>query len=267
MSTHQVKIVLDSREHALERLLRQLYSEGVPFLEIKTLDVGDVCVTVDSKPVLLLERKEASDLLSSFFDGRFKDQREKMLIARRECPQLLLMLLVEGDYEEVVRRFNTMPARRDDPKRQFNVKRIRSALKSLFPNYGIHVHNTDSIAHTLKYLGYLLDLYKTSGGVPHLENNASLYRVTQLPKKLNLSPRETYALSLASIRGVSKEMGLAIARRYPSYRALVDKYQKLKSPVARENLLANLSYGKSRNIGPKTSARVYHAIWDHTDPQ
>jgi ERCC4-type nuclease len=265
MTEHDVKLVLDNRENALHKLILQLYpAEEIDFLEVKTLDVGDICLVVDSKPVLLIERKAASDLLSSFDDGRFLEQREKMLIARRESPQLLLMLLVEGDYEELVLRFNSMPERRDNPKRQFNINRIHSAFKSLFPNYGIVRHNTDSIAHTAVYLGDLMDLYKVSGGLPHLENNANLYNVTKLPKKLSLSARETYALSLATVRGVSKEMALVIARHFPSYRYLLDRYRKLKTPVARETMLANLTYGKGRRIGPATSTRVYHMIWDNT---
>ncbi len=72
-----MEIVIDSREHKLIEFL-QHNNPNFSFA-VKTLDVGDIIVKKENFVVAILERKTFDDLQSSICDGRFKEQKHRLM--------------------------------------------------------------------------------------------------------------------------------------------------------------------------------------------
>ena len=64
-------VVIDKRERALARLLRDA--------EQQTLDVGDIKCTYENGGAWIVERKTAQDLAASIRDGRWAEQKDRLL--------------------------------------------------------------------------------------------------------------------------------------------------------------------------------------------
>lgn len=71
-----MKIYIDSREHQLI----SLFSETDIQIEQKQLDIGDILITDDNDQVYcIIERKTIKDMLASVKDGRYKEQKMRLL--------------------------------------------------------------------------------------------------------------------------------------------------------------------------------------------
>jgi ERCC4-type nuclease len=78
-----MKIIVDMRETALLLALTPLLADisGVS-LSTAALPVGDIAIRVGETDDVLLERKSVDDLASSHGDGRYKEQRARLLAQR-----------------------------------------------------------------------------------------------------------------------------------------------------------------------------------------
>ena len=78
-----MKIIVDMRETALLLALTPMLADlsGVS-LSTAALHVGDIAIRVGETDDVLLERKSVDDLASSHGDGRYKEQRARLLAQR-----------------------------------------------------------------------------------------------------------------------------------------------------------------------------------------
>lgn len=67
-------IIIDERENKLKTLLQKF-----SYVTTRTLDIADVHIQIDGTTVLLIERKTNDDLRSSLLDGRYKEQKNRLL--------------------------------------------------------------------------------------------------------------------------------------------------------------------------------------------
>ena len=85
----KVKLILDTRE---ARLGEALTSLGVPFL-VAPLDVGDILIqSEDGNPLLVAERKSHADFAASNQDGRYREQRARLMAVRGSGVAVLYIL-------------------------------------------------------------------------------------------------------------------------------------------------------------------------------
>lgn len=88
------KLELDYRESCLIDILKTK-SELKSILEVKNLDIGDIIIThKDYK--LIIERKTINDLVSSVKDGRYKEQKMRLLSYQKKNPNTRIIYLIEG---------------------------------------------------------------------------------------------------------------------------------------------------------------------------
>ena len=79
---------IDMREHGLMKELTYTYNSAA-------LPVGDIWIGSYDKPALVLERKTAADFSSSVTDGRYREQRGRLLAFSQE-KESRIGYLVEG---------------------------------------------------------------------------------------------------------------------------------------------------------------------------
>ena len=89
-----MRVILDSREVQLTKILyeRDLdkYSEKIE-LKKEQLDIGDIHICYEDK-VFVIERKSLADLISSVKDGRYHEQKTRLLASGHD-----ITYVIEGD--------------------------------------------------------------------------------------------------------------------------------------------------------------------------
>lgn len=73
-----IKLEIDYREKGLIECLRN-FDDVSGYIDITSLDVGDVRITYDDVVIAIIERKTSQDLVSSIKDGRYREQKKRML--------------------------------------------------------------------------------------------------------------------------------------------------------------------------------------------
>lgn len=90
-----MNLTLDCREH---KLSEYLHTSGINF-EKHALDVGDIVIHDQNENLqIIIERKTWSDLKSSLLDGRFREQRSRLLQLESESLNMKICYLIEGEY-------------------------------------------------------------------------------------------------------------------------------------------------------------------------
>ena len=77
-----LEILIDYRESKLKDLFdKHIFKDKklTPLITYENLDVGDIIIKKDEKTVLIFERKSIPDLYSSINDGRYKEQKIRLL--------------------------------------------------------------------------------------------------------------------------------------------------------------------------------------------
>jgi len=96
----QVELVIDSREGALSKYVNTLVGAGINGVALgkRSMDLGDVQILLrhDGAVVrtLVFERKTLPDLVSSIHDGRYREQKSRLLATTDTCN---VAYIIEGD--------------------------------------------------------------------------------------------------------------------------------------------------------------------------
>jgi ERCC4-type nuclease len=133
-----VRLLIDTRESDLITL----FKEQDVLHESVTLDIADIEI-VDGSRRFLMERKTIKDLAASIVDGRFKDQKDRMLGILEREPTTAISYILEGNL------------RGGDTERisgRITVGMIRNLLYTIQYKYRIPVIQTTSVRDTAMYI-------------------------------------------------------------------------------------------------------------------
>ena len=187
--------------------------------------VGDFQIWKDGESVIIIERKTISDLLSSLSDGRYSEQKSRLL----SSPSIHKAYIIEGNVtsENIVRQ-----------------KLLRMQLKENI-KYFVTKSKDDTFEFLLMLTKKLMmdsKLYKMnhtgtimSGGKDLSENYS---QTLHLSKKKNLTPFRCLEIQIAQIPGISIKTSQCIAKKYKTWRLLIDAIEE-KSP---NEFLESLEY-------------------------
>jgi len=206
-----------------------LQSMNVPS-ERRRLDVGDITVTGADR-TFVLERKQWSDLAASICDGRFKEQKSRML----STDNTLYMYVIEGTLGSW-----------DASCRGMKHTCMWAALTKTCLRDGIPVFHTLTETDTASLIAYLYTQLTTHGFDP-LPGNGVVSGSATKRKRDNLeTPTDALRAMLCVIPGVSKAKADALVQRWPRVTQL---------SLASESDVAHLKCG-DRNMGPALARRI-----------
>jgi ERCC4-type nuclease len=134
-----VRCFIDNRESDLILLLK---GQDVPCESI-TLDIADIEIIDGTRRRFLMERKTIKDLAASIVDGRFKDQKDRMLGILEREPTTAISYILEGNL------------RGGDSERvsgRITVGMIRNLLYTIQYKYRIPIIQTSSVNDTAGYI-------------------------------------------------------------------------------------------------------------------
>lgn len=226
-----IKLEIDIRE---KKLIESLQVKSISFVSTK-LEIGDIVVSINENPLIVIERKTTSDLDCSIKDGRYNEQKFRLSNLIKE--NIRVIYLIEGQYKSCQgwsAQINTMV--RDDIHvfRVFNIKETVEFIETLMKNIP-------------KYLPNLLN-NKSSLSSDYLDSISV--------KKKQTSQTDIFSLQLQQIRGLSKPIADCILSNFTNWKELIENGNIENI----QNLKYECKTGKSRKIGKIVAERLIENI-------
>jgi ERCC4-type nuclease len=255
-----LELVYDSRELKLKPLLEEHKKDNINLIG-KYLDIGDIIFKNDGEDILVVERKTLGDLYSSIQDGRYKEQKIRLM---NNYPIKKIVYIIEGHISQQNTKFFK------------NSKSITTgALLNMAFRDNIKIIRTKDINETCDIL-YCLgskiiknpEFFTTSKSNDTDKSSVSYLDTIKVAKKDNMTPKLCNIVQLSQIPGVSKAMAETIIEKYGSISNLICEYQKLEvvdnvnNTLEKEksDMLKNIQF-TTRKMGPVVSKRIYEYLF------
>jgi ERCC4-type nuclease len=231
-----MRLIVDTHENKIIAAMKE--TTDMEF-SIESLPCGDLLFEDDDLR-LLVERKSAADLCASITDGRYREQRSRLVEWRND--QHKILYLIEGQVDEVTER----------------------TLYRLMIAYDIPVWRTIDVQDTVKWIKRVyhqetLKVFfkKRSGEQDRIENirfSKNMY------KKNACNPKNLLISMLNSIHGVSYDMANAIATPYSSVHEFITSYDKDPTVLTNTEIMYKTSSGNNKKIGKAILQRIRETI-------
>lgn len=232
-----------------DRLIQSLNESNVK-TDVRKLHIGDFLWIAkhktDSKELVLpyvIERKRLDDLAQSIKDGRYHEQKFRLL----KCGVENIIYVIES--MKTTQRGFGLPL---------------STLMQAATNTQIHskfqVKFTDSFSHTIVYLTvmttFIEKIFKNKAPVKFKLIDFTKFNKYSM-KQRKLTVREAFMKQLMVLKGLSFDIAVEITKHYPTPYSLYQKYQTLSEKEG-ENLLNELKIGDAqRKISKQISETIY----------
>jgi len=225
---------LDTRESELITLLNDT--------TVKALPVGDIWVGVKEDGAMaeggmIIERKSIRDLEASILDGRYREQRGRIL-AFCEENKTQPMYILEGSWSSSTGRLQKSA--------------LMKFIQRLVLHYQIPVIQTASIRETAELLETMMEQWKEDP--TRLKQTTERIKMTDgihVQKKANSADPKQFAIAcLAQCPGVSVKMAEALITQFGSLQAVI------AAPIKE---VEQVKVG-ARKVGPIVSKRLYEIL-------
>ena len=228
-----MEIYVDNRE----RDLIKLFNENNNDIELKNLEIGDIVYKKDDEIIYIVERKTFNDLGASINDGRYKEQKIRLLSNSNGN----LFYILEGDMSACT---------------TLNQKALLGSIVNMTFRDNIKLIFSSDINQTYKILIQIKDKFNNGkfSKIVNETNNNDYISSIKLNKKENMTKLNCNIIQLATIPGVSKNMSSIILENYNTIDKLIEGYK-----VHGEDMLAELSMGK-RKLGKILSKKIYDIL-------
>jgi len=224
---------LDTRESELITLLNDV--------TVKALPVGDIWIGMEEEKMveggLVIERKSIRDLEASILDGRYREQRGRIL-AFCEEHKTQPMYILEGSLSSSTGRLQKSA--------------LMKFIERLVLHYQIPVIQTSSVQETAELIQTLMEQWKEDP--TRLRQTTERIKMTDgihVQKKVNAADPKQFAIAcLAQCPGVSVKMSEALITHFGSLRVIMD------APVKE---IEAVKVG-ARKVGPAVSKRLHEIL-------
>lgn len=234
--------MIDHREQDLIRCL-EVSEEKVQASQVNALPVGDIWIGLTDENAdtttsgLVIERKSIRDFEASILDGRYREQRGRILAfchERKAQP----MYILEGPWNSTTGRLQK--------------KALMKIANRLTLHYQIPILHTASVAETAEAIQSLVEQWKEDP--TKLQRTTELVKVSDgihVQKKANaMNPRQFAMACLAQCTGVSVKMAEAIMDTFGSFPGVI---------AASVKEIQEVKVG-ARRVGPAVAQRLWNLL-------
>ena len=253
-----LNLIVDTRETKIRCIFEQNSEKYSHFnISYKACDVGDFIYSrtpsaesEDSTIELVIERKTISDLYSSINDGRYREQKMRLM---SNYSRNQILFIIENDIGINDSRYKII---------------MGSILNSMLRDK-LRIIRSRNIIETV-YM--LTTIYKKLNDNPGWTENAingntantDYTSAIKVRKKDNMTPEVCQLAQLSLIPGVSINYSKVILTKYHSLSSLISTYTQLDTTEEKENLLKDLiiqtNTGKTRRLGKVLSVRIFNYL-------
>ena len=224
-----VQIIVDSRETKLFSVLTErdldIYKDNIS-IQKEQLELGDIHI-IFNEITYIYERKTVNDLLSSIKDGRYKEQKNRLL-----ANSFNNNYIIEGDTITSNKNFK-------------NQKTLTSIYLNSIYRDKINVFFTTNIDDTATFLLLLVSKIIEKPENYLNENNKipqDYIDVCKIKsqKNKNIDKDTCYLLQLSQIPGISKEIAKKIKEIYPTMSSLIKNLEEEPDEKSKISLLTKI---------------------------
>ena len=243
-----LNLVYDSRELKLKEYLES--TDKIQIIQ-EYLDLGVIIFRNDNKDVLVIERKTMCDLYSSIQDGRYKEQKIRLM---NHYSNYQIVYIIEGTISCSSKFFKKAKPITD------------GALLNMTFRDKLNVIRTNDVSDTASIL-YKIgnkiiknpEFFKNDSEINKI-NKINYLDTIKICKKDNMTPKLCNIVQLSQIPDVSKQMAEIIIEKYDSLSNLIMEYTKLNNLEDKQKLLKNIEL-TNKKIGPVISKRIYEFLF------
>ena len=241
-----VKLVLDVRENELIKRFKLLKIDYIT----EQLDLGDIKVLLDDEIVSIIERKTINDLSASIKDGRYKEQKLRLL--NTDIDRTKIVYVIEGEFKEGL---NLLP-----------YSTLLSSIVGMIVRDNIKVYRTFNLIETADFIRKIMD--KASSYKKDKKDNVEadyLGCVLKQKKKDNLTTDNIFILQLCQIPNITLNMAIGISSKYNNLVNLIKEYNECDN---KEKMLIGCEYtvnDKVRKIGKNIAEKVYNGLYNNSN--
>lgn len=222
-----ISISIDNREHKLLEHFKQY-----DFVKSTSLELGDIIFFKNEEPILIIERKTVNDLHCSIIDGRYREQKQRLL--KSNCK---FSYLIEGNlyYHK-------------------SKSTLIGAICNLLFRDNIQVIKTSSLKETIDYIEKLSIKFNKND----FEKQVTNIKNYKISKKDCYDVKDCFKLQLNLIPGVSLNMA----------KVLSDKFENINNLIIflkeNENGLKDIEYNtgnRMKKIGVKMNKKIKNYLY------
>ena len=227
------ELIIDNRENYLIQLFEK---NNIPISK-QNLDIGDIIIQYQSKPIIIIERKTLTDLSSSIKDGRYKEQKIRLVNTHKTAKKIYLI--------EKIGHFTL------DNSIYESVK-VNSILRD-----DIFIYETQNLQKSYEFILKIMNNVKkyedkwTDKGI-EVNYVESVY----VNKKKNMDNETIAILQLSVIPGVSKNIASKLLEHFDNdIKNFFALFQSSNEETFIINELANINTGKKK-LGKKLAQKI-----------
>jgi ERCC4-type nuclease len=227
-------IYVDTRECKLRELLEK---NGAAFVT-KPLELGDILIE-HPKRQILVERKTIADFHASITDGRYKNQKLRLLEWRNKIDEQ------PSARKNIIYLFEEKTGDNKD-------RAYWGALVNMILRDNIGVIQCDGMVRTAQVIA---DIKKKldEDKFDELEGGGRNISLEGYAKGKYNTPKHCYLGQLSLIPGLSPAIAGKIAEKYPNMRALLDQMDVKE--------LSNIRITEKRRLGDKLAEKIHSYIF------
>jgi crossover junction endonuclease MUS81 len=240
-------ITFDNRE---KEIIKKLNEKGYDVL-CENLDIGDIqFLDLKTKEVVIvIERKTLSDLSASIKDGRYKEQKNRMIHSLHESVRKIVLL--EGTNLEDF---------------SLSIGTLNSVIINTMIRDNIHIYWSKSYDDTIEFIeNIILQLAKYYENlkkeiVYHEKKEANHDFSISVKKKENITPMICFRNMLCQIPGISLKISEILCNKYQNMNHFLETMKELTNNNQEEiiKMIGNEKYGtNNKRIGDKTAEKIY----------
>jgi len=207
-----IEIIIDNREGNLWNIIIErdldIYKDKIN-IQKKQLDIGDIHIILNNN-LFIYERKTVNDLLASINDGRYREQKARLIASNAKS----INYLIEGDNITSL-------------KMKGNQKKLTSVYFNSIYRDGFNVLFMKDVNDTATFLLLLATkmIDKPSNFLKEDEKKTIDYidvcNKIKTEKKMNIDKDNCYLFQLSQIPSISKEIAKKIKEKYSSLMILM----------------------------------------------
>jgi ERCC4-type nuclease len=234
-----LKIILDNRE----RELIPFFKNDSIILEESNLDIGDIHFYKNNELIIIIERKSLSDLSASIKDGRYKEQKQRLLYAIDH--KIRKIYFIEGD------NMNDFHLQQS----VFDGIMLSNVIRDKIMIY--RTKNIEDTYLTLKRIyEHLPKWLNENWDVDALETIE--YSGIKSIKKENVTYEVAFKAMISTIPGISNSIASVLFEKYKSIENMINIIKEEGDDwVQRMNNIGNIEFGSNKKrIGDSIAKKI-----------
>jgi ERCC4-type nuclease len=235
-------------------------------INIRPLDIGDILLENPEQNICwIYERKSLEDLSQSIKDGRYKEQKMRLIAFRQQhilahTKEIHLGFIVEGVlmgrrkiggiledtmWSSII---NSMMRDKFYVLQTGNMEHTAQMVRKMAENF-MKIESNNQIRNNNHYIHSNNQIENDSNKSfnNNIIENESYWDGIQIKKQKNLNPSIVYLTMMCQIPKVSKKTAEAIMQHYPKLKNLLLMYESLETVKEKEELLANIMIDREEN--------------------